>query len=107
MSLWSDQRCLEDVNKVHKLLCVNLICLYSYLLSEGVFNLCWRSTQESTDQLFLASLLVKLTLMLLWCISEFKLVLIVMCWLSTVTEPASVRFVFALNVSKLTLKIKL
>lgn len=35
------------------------------------------------------------------CISEFKLAITFLCWRSTVREPASVRFVSALNVSEL------
>lgn len=49
----------------------------------------------------------RLTLMLPAHISEFKLVRTAMCWLSTEREPALLRFVFALNVSELTLNRKL
>ena len=61
MLIWSEQRCSEDVNKVRKLFCVNLLYLYSYLLCKSVFNLCGRLTQACIDQLLFVSIQVKLT----------------------------------------------
>ena len=104
----SDQKsCSADANRVRKLFWVHLLYLYSYLLSKGIFHLCGRSAQECIDQLLFASLQVKLTLMLHSSISEFKLVITFLFCLSTIREPASVRFVSALNVSEMTLNTKL
>ena len=91
---------------VCKQFCVNqLFFLYSY--SKSIFNLCSKSTQEFIDHLFFASLQVKDTQMLSLYISEFKLGITLMCWLSTVREPALVWFVFALNVSEVILNMNL
>ena len=40
-SLWSELLFSEDTNTVSKLLCMNLLYVYSYLLSTGVFMSVW------------------------------------------------------------------
>ena len=112
LSLWSERLVFEDTNMVSKLFCTNLLYVYSYLLSTGVFMFVY---EVYRSVIIYRSQVISPGDVLLY-IREIHTVIPCLTTVSStyvwVKKGASlplmlVRFVFTLNVSEITLNRKL